>query len=138
MMDVDDFGNLCMGCMRDKGESLSCPQCGYQMERDRSPFALPYQSILNNKFLIGRILGKPGGFGVTYLALDLVLHTAVAIKEYLPRELVARNANSLKVTPHTGGDGEKIFLWATPFSLINRPLCKMPQALISLGFALIL
>jgi hypothetical protein len=26
----------------------------------------------------------------------------------------------------------------TPFSLINRPLCKMPQALISLGFALIL
>jgi hypothetical protein len=26
----------------------------------------------------------------------------------------------------------------TPFSFINRPLCKMPQALISLGFALIL
>jgi hypothetical protein len=32
----------------------------------------------------------------------------------------------------------RISRWLTPFSLINRPLCKMPQALISLGFALIL
>lgn len=124
MMDVDDFGNLCMGCMRDKGESPACPQCGYQMERDRSPFTLPYQSILNNKFLIGRILGKPGGFGVTYLALDLVLHTPVAIKEYLPRELVARNANSLKVTPHTGGDGERFGYGLNQFLQEARTLCK--------------
>ncbi|MGZ8218955.1 serine/threonine protein kinase [Methylomagnum sp.] len=123
-MDVDDFGNLCMGCMRDKGDSVGCPQCGYQLDRDRSPFALPYQAVLNNKFLIGRILGKPGGFGMTYLALDLVLHTTVAIKEYLPRELVARNANSFKVVPHSGVDGERFSYGLGQFLQEARTLCK--------------
>jgi serine/threonine protein kinase len=52
---------------------------------------LPYQVVLNNKFLVGRILGNPGGFGVTYLAWDLVLHTTVAIKEYFPRNLASRS-----------------------------------------------
>jgi serine/threonine protein kinase len=123
-MDVDDFGNLCMGCMQDKGDSASCPRCGYQMDRQRSAFALPYQAVLNNKFLIGRILGKPGGFGVTYLAWDLVLHTTLAIKEYLPRDLVSRNANSLKVTPHSGEDGEEFAYGLGQFLLEARTLCK--------------
>jgi serine/threonine protein kinase len=100
-MDIEDFGNMCMGCMQDKGDSDVCPRCGYQMDRRRSPSALPYQSILNNKFLVGRILGKPGGFGITYLAWDLVLHTAVAIKEYLPRELATRDTNRATVVTYS-------------------------------------
>lgn len=99
-MEIEDFGNLCMGCMQDKGNHDICPRCGYQMDRWRSPAALPYQAVLNNKFLVGRILGKPGGFGITYLAWDLVLHTAVAIKEYLPLELATRDANRLTVVPY--------------------------------------
>ncbi|WP_347258139.1 serine/threonine-protein kinase [Methylocaldum sp.] len=123
-MAVDSFGNLCMGCMQDKGESAVCPACGYRPDHRRSPFALPYQAVLNNKFLVGRILGKPGGFGVTYLAWDLVLHTTVAIKEYLPRDLVAREANSLTVTPHTLDGSEEFAYGLEQFLREARTLCK--------------
>lgn len=101
LMEIEDFGNLCMGCMKDKGHLHICPACGYRPDDQRSPLVLPYQAILNNKFLVGRILGKPGGFGVTYLTWDLVLHAKVAVKEYLPREWVARDSNRMSITPHT-------------------------------------
>lgn len=80
----------CMGCMKPKGSQWICPHCGYR-NKPRNPTVLPYQAVLNNKFLVGRILGKPGGFGVTYLAWDLVLHTTVAIKEYFPGNLATRS-----------------------------------------------
>jgi serine/threonine protein kinase len=123
-MDVDDLGNLCMGCMRDKGNATVCPQCGYRLDAQRSPFALPYQAVLNNKFLVGRILGKPGGFGVTYLAWDLVLHTTVAVKEYLPRDLVSRDANNLTVIPHSQDDGKEFTYGLGQFLQEARTLGK--------------
>lgn len=85
-----DTTELCMGCMQPKGAHWACPHCGYR-NKPRNPMVLPYQAVLNNKFLIGRILGKPGGFGVTYLAWDLVLHTTVAVKEYFPGSLAVRS-----------------------------------------------
>lgn len=82
---------LCMGCMQPKQEQAAvCPNCGYR-NQPRNPAVLPYQAVLHNKFLIGRILGNPGGFGVTYLAWDLVLQTTVAIKEYFPSNLATRS-----------------------------------------------
>lgn len=123
-MDVDDFGDLCMGCMKDKGNSACCPQCGYRPDPQRNVFALPYQTILNNKFLVGRILGHPGGFGITYLALDLVLHTPLAIKEYLPRGLAVRDTLNLKVVPHGGEDSERFSYGMGQFLQEARTLCK--------------
>ncbi len=41
-----------------------------------------------------RILGR-GGFGITYLALDTNLNQYVAIKEYLPTEVVVRDGDAL-------------------------------------------
>jgi serine/threonine protein kinase len=74
-----------------------CPNCGYNADEERNPIVLPYKTALNNKFLVGRMLGKPGGFGITYLAWDSVLHTTVAIKEYLPRDLATRASNGVTV-----------------------------------------
>ncbi len=45
------------------------------------------------EYEIHRVLGKPGGFGVTYLALDTNLDHQVAIKEYLPVEFALRMAD---------------------------------------------
>ena len=41
-------------------------------------------------YQIEEVLGR-GGFAVTYLAVDLNLDVYVAIKEYLPREIIRRN-----------------------------------------------
>jgi serine/threonine protein kinase/HAMP domain-containing protein len=46
-----------------------------------------------HEYRIDGVLGE-GGFGITYLATDVHLNAAVAIKEYLPQEIVFR-----------GGDG---------------------------------
>ena len=54
---------------------------------------------------IERVAGRPGGFGVTYLARDLGLDVWRAVKEYLPRDWATRREDGT-VGPRTGGDEE--------------------------------
>lgn len=51
--------------------------------------ALRPGSILNGKYIIGRVLGQ-GGFGITYLAWDYTLNTRVAVKEFFPDSIAVR------------------------------------------------
>ena len=52
-------------------------------------FALPMDTIIHGKYLIGRVLGV-GGFGITYQGQDLNSGAFVAIKEYYPNGMVTR------------------------------------------------
>ena len=80
------YATLCAGCFAEKGTASVCPQCDYDESLKRGPLVLSHRTLLHHgQYLIGRVLGKPGGFGITYLALDTKLETRVAIKEYLPR-----------------------------------------------------
>ena len=56
------------------------------------------------EFEFHRVLGH-GGFGITYLGWDLHLDMAVAIKEFLPTDLVVREGG-LSVLPRTESDRE--------------------------------
>ncbi len=47
-------------------------------------------------YRIDRVLGE-GGFGIVYLATDVVLERQVAVKEYLPSSMAARAGQSLTV-----------------------------------------
>ena len=96
---------LCPGCFQEKGENISlCPYCEFDEAEQRSPLVLPLHTVLNKQYIVGRVLGKPGGFGITYLGWDSQLETLVAIKEYLPRDLAGRQYDHLSVTPHTRED----------------------------------
>ena len=58
-----------------------------------------YQDTLQQGATVGcyqieEVLGR-GGFAVTYLAIDRNLDVYVAIKEYLPREIIARDASGM-------------------------------------------
>lgn len=104
------MNHVCFNCFSKKETEGACPRCGYdpQAGKGRSIMldaALPPGSILNGRYLIGRALGQ-GGFGITYLALDLTKTEKVAIKEYFPNALVNRQENGARtqVQPKTTTD----------------------------------
>jgi serine/threonine protein kinase len=117
--------HLCPGCFADKGDANPCPHCGYDEHAPRGPLPLPHRHLLNGQFLIGRVLGKPGGFGLTYLGWDQQLHTRVAIKEYLPRDLATRVTDGASVAAHTQEDGELLRYGLTQFIGEARTLAQL-------------
>ena len=102
-MSIQNIENLCISCMREKPDRGICPFCGFdESQYDSSPHHLTPRSILGGKYLIGRVLGE-GGFGITYIGLDLNLDLKLAIKEYYPTGFVTRtSATTSTVTPFRG------------------------------------
>jgi serine/threonine protein kinase len=62
--------------------------------------------MLHGKYVVGRVLGRPGGFGITYLGFDTSLDTVVAIKEYHPRDIASRSSDGSSIRPMLPADGE--------------------------------
>ncbi len=89
----------CYNCFHVKPTEGVCPFCGYDPGRDakKYPFALNPGSTLANRYVLGRVLGQ-GGFGVTYIAFDHITRSRIAIKEYLPSEMVMRPHGSSLLT----------------------------------------
>ena len=84
-------------------------------------FALPRGTEING-YRLDRILGS-GGFGITYLALDL-LRQRFAIKEYYPRQFASRQ--DMTVRPTTVAD--------TPlFDECRERFLREAEALVLLG-----
>ena len=75
----------CYNCMNELSETAQiCPKCGFNNSLPNQPSqALPCGTILNGRYLIGRMLGR-GGFGITYIGFDYTLETPVCIKEFFP------------------------------------------------------
>jgi len=101
--------SLCPGCFQREapGEGGECPECGYTRAQERSPLALPVDIGLAGRYQVGRILGKPGGFGVTYLGFDRLNEERVAIKEYVPREIAGRDTDGRTVVPYSTNDSKE-------------------------------
>ena len=60
--------HLCYNCFQEKSkEEGSC--CGFDLGENKKkfPVALRAGTVLNDHYIVGRILGQ-GGFGITYLA----------------------------------------------------------------------
>ena len=82
----------CANCMAEV-EGPVCGQCGFNMEANTQPLhCLKWDTILRGRYWVGRMLGQ-GGFGITYVGLDMVLNLKVAIKEYYPMGQVSRNGS---------------------------------------------
>ncbi len=91
--------NLCFGCM-EPTDSYPCPHCGYTPSQKGAEWALQPGSILNGKYMIGRILGQ-GGFGITYIGWDIALEKKVAVKEYYPSGQVGRTPGTNALSWYT-------------------------------------
>jgi formylglycine-generating enzyme required for sulfatase activity/serine/threonine protein kinase len=98
------FQKHCPGCFQSKGGLAICPYCGYDESAGRSPLFLQHGMVLGDQYRVGKVLGRPGGFGITYLGWDINLQQRVAIKEYLPRDLATRAPDFQEVVAQTPED----------------------------------
>ena len=90
VMEYSEIGKLCLRCMRISDEAEICPYCQREKKGQLTwSKALAPGTVLNNKILIGNILGK-GGYGITYIGYDMLLEYRVAVKEFFPDEMVDR------------------------------------------------
>lgn len=97
---------LCMHCMQTLETPLSvCPHCGFDNQKaENAAHQLECGSILCGTYFVGRTLGQ-GGFGITYVGMDLNLEKKVAIKEYYPEGCVTRDIKTHSTV--LSFDGEK-------------------------------
>ena len=101
----------CYNCFQSVPDGATvCPSCGYNAsaQTDKYPMALPPGTVLNGRYILGRVLGQ-GGFGITYVAQDHKTGVLVAVKEYFPDTMAART-DGHSVSAYTG-QREENFLY---------------------------
>ena len=80
----------CIRCMHLLDEEGHCAKCEFDASSYKQPnMALPLGTCLNERYFLGKVLGE-GGFGITYVAWDIVLMVPVAVKEYFPSGIATR------------------------------------------------
>jgi serine/threonine protein kinase len=87
----------CGNCFAPSQNALRCVECAAPLAQDRGAHSLPFGTILDGKFMVGNLLGEPGGFGIVYLCWDRNLQRRVVIKELFPEGLVARDRDGIEV-----------------------------------------
>ncbi len=99
----------CPNCFMPIGGSTICPNCGndYSKNKQFAGVLHPF-TLLNNRYLIGRVLGK-GGFGVTYIAKDIISNNICAVKEYMPSEYSTRSGGTQNIVPFSDDKARFVF-----------------------------
>lgn len=83
----------CYHCMHRVGNNAAfCTHCGRPLTPKTSPRLLKPGTVLNHRYLIGEAIGE-GGFGITYIGLDMNLDMRVAVKEFFPNGYAGRNSD---------------------------------------------
>ncbi len=97
------MSEYCPSCMAENTDGAEkCSICGGDMHVQNQ---LAVMTILEGRYLIGKVLGE-GGFGITYIGLDLRLEERVAIKEFYPTGSVTRYAKHSAEVEATSAEGE--------------------------------
>lgn len=98
--DAIDPHRVCPDCLRLEWDGGYCSACEYTSGQDiYDANALEPGSIVGGHYVLGLVLGYPGGFGITYRGLDLVDGSKVAIKEFMPSQLAGRSRYGTSIRP---------------------------------------
>ena len=74
----------------------------------------PNTTLQGGKYRIGRVLGQ-GGFGITYLAVQISLQRKVAIKEFFMKDFCSRDENTLSMQTPSVGSSKQVELYRKKF-----------------------
>ena len=88
--------SLCMGCMREIGDHVHCPSCGFDNSvAQHSPF-LPYGVVLHGRYIVGSAIDT-NGESSRYIAFDKQTGDVVIVCEFLPMGLFERENDETKL-----------------------------------------
>lgn len=93
------MATFCPHCMQET-QRLICSHCGKDVQFTGKEQHLPVATVLRGKqeYILGASLGQ-GGFGITYIALNVATMERVAIKEYFPVHWCQRGEDGMNVYP---------------------------------------
>jgi len=118
----------CYGCFRiiDENET-TCGVCGYahDSKADSAQCLIP-GTVIHDQYIIGKVLGQ-GGFGITYLAYNIIEDKKVAIKEYFPDGVVTRAHGETKVHIYSADLKESFELGVKKFFEEAKILAKFKE-----------
>ena len=121
------MASYCPHCMR-PAQGERCPHCGKSLHWTNGAHLLPVGTVLDagtQRYQLGAVRGQ-GGFGITYIALQLPSLRRVAIKEYYPTRCARRYEDHLTVRPSP--NGESLFQGGrNSFLLEAQMLAKVGQ-----------
>ena len=120
---MGDKLKLCLGCMEPKADDGICPNCGYANNNPYLPSYIAPGSILNERYLVGKLLSY-NGEGATYIAYDVVTNKKMLIREYMPDALCTRvRGSSIICVNQQNLVQYKNFM--AEFTELNKTLSKM-------------
>ncbi|ARP50369.1 PASTA domain-containing protein [Caproicibacterium sp. XB2] len=97
------YEHLCMNCMADTEGQAKCPRCGFPQQEPQRKDALPYRTVLQERYMVGRAKrSDPEGF--TYIAFDMQQLCTVQIREFFPHEICARITGSTDIAVIAGNE----------------------------------
>ena len=114
---------LCMGCMSPIDNDPKCPVCGYYDGTPYLPSYLPPKTILNSRYIVGKLL-RYNGEGATYIGYDNVTNKKVEVREFFPDTLCTRvpGSNLVSINPRKLVQYKNLM---SEFSELHKSLMKM-------------
>ena len=120
---MENIQNLCMGCMNELGEDGTCSYCNYNPDSPYLQSYLPPKSILNERYLVGKLLSY-NGEGASYIGFDTATSSKVVIHEYMPDTLCSRTKQSPKIMVKTDSLN-KYKTYMSEYAELNKSLSRM-------------
>ncbi|KOR30953.1 hypothetical protein TI04_03330 [Achromatium sp. WMS2] len=116
----------CINCFQPITNAGKCRNCSFNLSNAygfdakgkcvNSEILPPFTDLAEGRYRTGRVLGRPGGFGIVYAGFQASLQRAVAIKEYFPfgNNLAQRDSETSHIIPEA--KKLKVFkLWQEQF-----------------------
>lgn len=114
---------LCFGCMEESHGETVCPHCGYSADTPHLPAYLAPGSVLNKRYIAGKLLSHNGESAV-YIGYDEQNGVKVFIREYMPTTLCRRIKDSKVVAVNQDAVAQyKTFM--SEFVELNKTLARL-------------